>query len=82
MNIAAKIWSWIITVWGVFAILMGFLAEVVEGYTVLGGILLLISGVVALTYIWKDDAVRKQQKAAAEEERIARIVTDRMNGGK
>lgn len=82
MNIAAKIWSWIVVVWGAYAMLAGLLAEEVNGYMILGGLVMLVSGLVALVYIWKDDAIRKQQKAAAEEERIARIVTDRMNGGK
>jgi len=78
MNIAAKIWSWIVTVWGTLAILGGLLASEVDGYMILGGAVILISGVVALTYIWKDDAVQKEKNESAEEERIAKIVTERL----
>jgi uncharacterized membrane protein len=78
MNIPAKIWSWIITVWGAWAILYGLLGEEFDGYTMLGGLIILITGVVCLTYIWKDDAVRKKEKESADEERIARIVAERL----
>lgn len=78
MNIAAKIWSWIVTVWGAYAIIAGLFAEEVNGYMMLGGLVMLASGMVALTYIWKDDAVRKKEKESAEEERIARIVAERL----
>lgn len=78
MNIPAKIWSWIITVWGAWAVLYGLLGEEFDGYTMLGGLIVLITGVVCLTYIWKDDAVRKKEKESADEERIARIVAERL----
>jgi len=78
MNIPAKIWSWIITVWGAWAILYGLLGEEFDGYTMFGGLIILITGVVCLTYIWKDDAVRKKEKESADEERIARIVAERL----
>lgn len=78
MNIPAKIWSWIITVWGTLAILGGLFGEELDGYMMLGGLVILISGIVALTYIWKDDAVRKKEKESADEERIARLVAERL----
>jgi len=78
MNIPAKIWSWIITVWGAWAVLYGLLGEEFDGYTMFGGLIILITGVVCLTYIWKDDAVRKKEKESADEERIARIVAERL----
>lgn len=79
MNIAAKIWSWVVTVWGAWAILFGLFGEEFDGYTMLGGLIILISGIVALTYIWKDDEVKKKAKTDAEEERIAKIVAERLN---
>jgi uncharacterized membrane protein len=78
MNIPAKIWSWVITVWGAWAVLYGLLGEEFDGYTMFGGLIILITGVVCLTYIWKDDAVRKKEKESADEERIARIVAERL----
>ena len=78
MNIPAKIWSWVVTVWGTLAIFGGLFGEELDGYMMLGGLVILISGVVALTYIWKDDAVRKKEKESADEERIARIVAERL----
>lgn len=78
MNIAAKIWSWVITVWGAWAVLYGLLGEEFDGYTMFGGLIILITGVVCLTYIWKDDAVRKKEKELADEERIARLVAERL----
>ena len=78
MNIVAKIWAWIVTVWGAWAILYGLLGEEFDGYTMLGGLILLVTGVMALTYIWKDDAVQKQLKQDAEDQRIADIVASRL----
>lgn len=63
---------------GAWAILYGLLGEEFDGYTMLGGLIILITGVVCLTYIWKDDAVRKKEKESADEERIARIVAERL----
>ena len=79
MNIAAKIWSWIITVWGTLAILGGLFAEESDGYMILGGLVILVSGIVALTYIWKDDDVKRAEKQAQEELRIASIIEERMS---
>lgn len=78
MNIAAKIWSWIVTVWGAFAILAGLFGEELDGYMMLGGLIILVSGIVSLTYIWKDDAVQKLKKQTDEDERIARLVAERL----
>ncbi len=45
----------------------------------LGGLIILVAGVITLTYIWKDDEVKKKAKTDAEEERIAKIVAERLN---
>lgn len=78
MNIPAKIWSWIVIVWGAFAMLAGLFGEELDGYMMLGGLIIFVSGSVALRYIWKDDEVQKQSKQAAEDQRIADIVASRL----
>ncbi len=78
MNIPAKIWTWIVIVWGVYAMFAGLFGEELDGYMMLGGLILLVTGVMALTYIWKDDAVQKQLKQDAEDQRIADIVASRL----
>ncbi len=78
MNIAAKIWTWIVIVWGAWAILLGMFGEEFDGYTMLGGLILLVTGVICLTYIWKADDVKKKEKQAQEEMRIAAIVEERL----
>lgn len=78
MNIAAKIWTWIVIVWGAWAILLGMFGTEFDGYTMLGGLILLVTGVICLTYIWKDDDVKKKEKQAQEEMRIAAIVEERL----
>lgn len=78
MNIAAKIWTWIVIVWGVWAMFAGLFGEELDGYMMLGGLLFLVTGLVALTYIWKDDAQQKKTKQLEDDERITRILEERM----
>jgi hypothetical protein len=75
MNILAKIWSWIVLVWGVYAFLASVAGEEFDGYMLLGGLIMLTTALTALIYIWKDDEIKKQIKRVEEEERIAAIVT-------
>jgi|DEB3_MinimDraft_2_1074329.scaffolds.fasta_scaffold33639_2 uncharacterized membrane protein len=78
MNIPAKIWTWIVIVWGVYAMFAGLFGEELDGYMMLGGLIFLATALVALTYIWKDDAQQKKTKQLEDDERIARILEERM----
>lgn len=78
MNIPAKIWSTAVSILGMLAFFGSMAADEFDGYAMLGGLIFLVTGVVALTYIWKDDEVQKQAKQSSEEDRIARIVAERI----
>ncbi len=78
MNIPAKIWTWIVIVWGVYAMFAGLFGEELDGYMMLGGLIFVATALVALTYIWKDDAQQKKSKQLEDDERIARILEERM----
>lgn len=78
MNALAKVWSASVSILGMFAFFGSMAADEFDGYAMLGGLIFLVTGVVALTYIWKDDEVQKQAKQNSEEERIAKIVAERL----
>ncbi len=82
MNILAKIWSAVVALLGVTAIVGSLSSEIVDGYGVAGGMIFLITAVVAIVYIVKDDVVQKERKRADEEDRIATMITQRMRGGR
>ena len=79
MNIIAKIWAWLALAIGIMAFLTSMTGEVFDGTAMLGGVMFTVTAIIALTYIWRDDEVKKQAKQQLDDERIAKIVAERIN---